>query len=142
MVEKVLDGRVTQLPWTSTLVLADASVLACEIMRVDVGDGQDNVGVLVFLQSLPALPRLFLEAFCARHRISPREQEVIGLLLEGLGTTDMAHRLGISEHTVRDHLKRLYRKTGTRSRGELMSILSTARMEPGNVGGSRRNAII
>ena len=106
------------------------------------GDGQDNVGVLVFLQSLPALPSLFLEAFCARHRITPREQEVIGLLLEGLGTTDMAHRLGISEHTVRDHLKRLYRKTGTRSRGELMSILSTARMEPGNGGGSRRNAII
>lgn len=142
MVEKVLDGRITELPWTSTLVLSDASVLACEIMRANVGDGQKNVGVLVFLQSLPALPSLFLEAFCARHGISPREQDVIGLLLEGLGTTDMAHRLGISEHTVRDHLKRLYRKTGTRSRSELMSILSTARMEPGNGGGSRRNAII
>ena len=43
---------------------------------------------------------------------------------------DMADRLAISEHTVRDHLKRLYRKTGTRSRSELLSILSTARMEP------------
>ncbi len=142
MVEKVLDGRVTQLPWTTTLVLADASVLACEIMRANFGDGQDDVGILVFLQSLPALPSLFLEAFCARHGISPREQEVIGLLLEGLGTTDMAHDLAISEHTVRDHLKRLYRKTGTRSRSELMSILSTARMEPGTGGKSRRGGII
>lgn len=136
MVEKVLDGRVTKLPWTTALVMADASVLACEIMRAHVGDSQDDVGILVFLQSLPALPRLFLESFCARHGISPREQQVIGLLLEGLGTADMAHRLSISEHTVRDHLKRLYRKTGTRSRSELMSTLSSARMEPANGGKS------
>ena len=142
MVEKVLDGRVTQLPWTTTLVMADASVLACEIMRAHVGDGQDDVGILVFLQSLPALPRLFLESFCARHGISPREQQVIGLLLNGLGTADMAHRLAISEHTVRDHLKRLYRKTGTRSRNELMSILSSARMEPLHDEKSQPDAII
>ena len=141
MVEKVLDGRATQLPWTTTLVLSDGSVLACEIMRVDLASRADGKGVLVFLQSLPALPSLFLDAFCARHRVSPREQEVIGLLLEGLGTADMADRLTISEHTIRDHLKRLYRKTGTRSRSELLSVLSTARMEPSN-GSSRRESAI
>jgi DNA-binding CsgD family transcriptional regulator len=69
--------------------------------------------------------------------VSPREQEVIGLLLEGRGTSEMANRLSISEHTVRDHLKRLYRKTGTRSRSELLSLVSTARMEPAG-GPSRR----
>ena len=90
----------------------------------------NGVAVLALLQPLPGLPALFLEAFCARHRLSPREQEVIGLLLEGLGTAEMAERLSISEHTVRDHFKRLYRKTGTRSRNELLSVLSTARMEP------------
>jgi DNA-binding CsgD family transcriptional regulator len=140
MVEKVLDGRASQLPWTTTLVLSDGSVLACEIMKVDLASRKDGMGVLVLLQSLPALPSLFLDAFCARHRISPREQEVIGLLLEGLGTADMADRLAISEHTVRDHLKRLYRKTGTRSRSELLSILSTARMEPSS-GSNRKPAV-
>ncbi len=103
MVEKVLNGQVTQLPWTTTLVLSDSSVLVCEIIRVTLDSSTDRVGVLVLLQSLPALPSLFLDAFCARHRVSPREQEVIGLLLEGLGTSDMAERLGISDHTVRDH---------------------------------------
>ena len=141
MVEKVLSGQVTQLPWTTTLVLSDASVLACELLRADTGE-DGEFGILVFLQSLPALPHLFLEAFCNRHGISPREQEVIGVLLEGLGTADMADRLNISEHTVRDHLKRLYRKTGTRSRSELLSILSTARMEPSGNGESRRESII
>lgn len=141
MVEKVLDGRVTQLPWTTTLVLSDSSVLVCEIIRVDLDATADRVGILVLLQSLPALPSLFLDAFCARHRVSPREQEVIELLLEGLGTAAMADRLAISEHTVRDHLKALYRKTRTRSRSELLSILSTARMEPTN-GSPRRETVI
>ena len=137
LVEKVLDGRVTELPMTSPLVLSDGSVLGCEIMRVGGEAGVNGVAVLALLQPLPALPSLFLEAFCARHAVSPREQEVIELLLEGLGTSDMADRMSISEHTVRDHLKRLYRKTGTRSRSELLSVLSTARMEPVN-GSTRR----
>jgi DNA-binding CsgD family transcriptional regulator len=137
MVEMVLDGRATQLPWTSTLVLSDGSVLVCEIIRVDLAATDDRVGILALLQPLPALPSLFLDAFCARHRISPRERDVIGLLLEGLGTAEMADRLAISEHTVRDHLKSLYRKTGTKSRSELLSVVSTARMEPAN--GARRH---
>jgi DNA-binding CsgD family transcriptional regulator/PAS domain-containing protein len=138
MVEKVLDGRLTELPLTSPLVLSDGSVLGCEIIRVGGEAGVHGVVVLALLQPLPGgLPNLFLEAFCARHRLSPREQEVIHLLLEGLGTSQMADRLSISEHTIRDHLKRLYRKTGTRSRSELLSVLSTARMEPAN-GGARR----
>jgi len=136
MVEKVLDGRVTQLPWTSPLVLSDGSVVGCEIMQVGGEAGVNGVAVLALLQPLTTLPSLFLEAFCARHGVSPREQEVIGLLLEGRGTSEMASRLSISEYTVRDHLKRLYRKTGTRSRSELISVVSTARMEP--AGGAHR----
>jgi DNA-binding CsgD family transcriptional regulator len=137
MVEKVLDGRVARLPWTSPLVLSDGSVVGCEIMRVGGDAGVNGVAVLALLQPLTTLPSLFLEAFCAHHRVSPREQEVVGLLLEGRGTSEMASRLSISEHTVRDHLKRLYRKTGTRSRSELLSVVSTARMEPAG-GPSRR----
>ena len=136
MVEKVLDGRVTQLPWTSPLVLSDGSVVGCEIMQVGGEAGVNGVAVLALLQPLTTLPSLFLEAFCARHGVSRREQEVIGLLLEGRGTAEMASRLSISEYTVRDHLKRLYRKTGTRSRSELISVVSTARMEP--AGGAHR----
>lgn len=137
MVVKVLDGRVARLPWTSPLVLSDGSVVGCEIMQVGGDAGVNGVAVLALLQPLTTLPGLFLEAFCARHGVSPREQEVVGLLLEGRGTSEMASRLSISEHTVRDHLKRLYRKTGTRSRSELLSVVSTARMEPAG-GPSRR----
>jgi DNA-binding CsgD family transcriptional regulator len=137
MVEKVLDGRMARLPWTSPLVLADGSVVGCEIMQVGGDAGVHGVAVLALLQPLTTLPILFLEAFCARYGVSRREQEVMRLLLEGRGTSEMASRLSISQHTVRDHLKRLYRKTGTRSRCELLSVVSTAHMEPAG-GQSRR----
>jgi DNA-binding CsgD family transcriptional regulator len=130
IVERVADGRETELPWSSTLAMSDGTILVCEVMKVELSGSAHHTGVLVVLQPVAALPRLVLEAFCARHRLTPREHEVIELLFDGLATAEMASRLGISPHTIRDHLKRVYRKTGTRSRSELLSTLSSARLAP------------
>lgn len=125
-----LDGQSSRRACNSLLVLSDGSVVGCEIVRIGGADGVSGVVAAALMQPLTTLPVLFLEAFCARHGVSRREQEVLRLLLEGCGTAELASRLAISEYTVRDHLKRLYRKTGTRSRSELLSMVSTARMEP------------
>jgi DNA-binding CsgD family transcriptional regulator len=130
MAKQLVDGRAAQRAWNSLLVLSDSSVLGCEVVRIGGEAGVSGVAVASLLQPLTTLPNLFVDAFCARYGVSPRERELIGLLLEGRGTSEMASRLSISEYTVRDHLKRLYRKTGTRSRSELVSVVSTARMEP------------
>jgi DNA-binding NarL/FixJ family response regulator len=42
--------------------------------------------------------------------ISPREHDVLELLVEGLSTAQMSLRLGISVSTVRSHVNRLLRK--------------------------------
>ncbi len=52
------------------------------------------------------------------------------LLQEGLTAGDMAERLRISPHTVRDHLRHLYRKTGTSSRRALLGLLQSATLAP------------
>lgn len=129
-VDHVATSKPHDEPWTGTLALSDGSLLACEILRVEVASPATTTGVLALLQPVPALSKLCLESFCVRHRLSPREEDVVTLLLEGLTTVDMADRLGISAHTVRDHLKRLYRKTGARSRSELLSLVSTAGAPP------------
>jgi DNA-binding CsgD family transcriptional regulator/PAS domain-containing protein len=129
-VDKVVTSQPDDEPWTGTLALSDGSLLACEILRVEVTYPAMTTGVLALLQPVPALSKLCLESFCARHRLSPREEDVVTLLLQGLTTVDMADQLGISAHTVRDHLKRLYRKTGARSRSELLSLVSTAGAPP------------
>jgi two-component system nitrate/nitrite response regulator NarL len=59
--------------------------------------------------------------------LSAREVEVLLLLDEHLGTDQIAHRLFISEHTVRSHVKSLLRKLGVSSRREALEALAAAR---------------
>lgn len=53
--------------------------------------------------------------------LSPREREVVDLLVSGVRLSAIAERLGISRHTARNHLKHVSRKLGTRSQQELIS---------------------
>ena len=59
--------------------------------------------------------------------LSAREVEVLLLLDERLGTDEIAHRLFISEHTVRSHVKSVLRKLGATSRREALAALEAAR---------------
>lgn len=108
--------------WRGTLPLSDGSVMACEVLRVDIAG--EATGVLAILQPVTPMPQRWIESFCQTHGLSPREEETMRLLIEGLTTSAIADQLSISRHTVRDHLKHLYRKTGTRSRGELVSLVA------------------
>lgn len=52
--------------------------------------------------------------------LSPREQEILGEVLSGKRVSDIAKTLSISRHTVRNHLKAIYRKLGVHSQVELL----------------------
>jgi DNA-binding CsgD family transcriptional regulator len=53
--------------------------------------------------------------------LSPRLCQVLDALLEGDAEKQVAARLGISRHTVHDHVKALYRRFDVSSRGELLA---------------------
>jgi PAS domain S-box-containing protein len=50
--------------------------------------------------------------------LTPRQQEVLRLLSEGLETQDIAKRLGIADETARNHIRGLLRAIGAHSRLE------------------------
>jgi DNA-binding NarL/FixJ family response regulator len=52
--------------------------------------------------------------------LSPREEEVLRLLAQGLSHKEVAERLGISEKTVATYRERGMEKLGLRSRSELL----------------------
>ena len=51
-------------------------------------------------------------------QLTGRELEVLGLLCTGAGNQAIAGRLGVSRHTVRNHVSAIYDKIGVHSRGE------------------------
>lgn len=50
--------------------------------------------------------------------LSPREREVLALMARGATNREIAERLFLSPHTVKDHTSALYRKLGVRNRAE------------------------
>jgi two-component system, NarL family, nitrate/nitrite response regulator NarL len=58
--------------------------------------------------------------------LTPREGEVLALLVEGLSNKQIASRLGISEHTAKFHVNAILGKLGAQSRSE--AIVQGARL--------------
>jgi DNA-binding NarL/FixJ family response regulator len=54
-----------------------------------------------------------------RERLSPREQEIVHLIIDGLTNLETATRLGITEATVKAHLTHIFQQLALRSRAQL-----------------------
>jgi DNA-binding CsgD family transcriptional regulator len=65
-----------------------------------------------------------LDVFSRAFGLSPRERELLSHLTEGHDTREVATLMFLSPHTVQDHLKSIFAKTGTRSRPTLLSRAS------------------
>ena len=64
-----------------------------------------------------------LDPFFNRHQITPREQEIIRLILEGKSNTDIEKELYISLHTVKNHIYNIYQKLEVKNRLQITSLI-------------------
>src|SRR5262249_5361294 len=73
--------------------------------------------------------------------LSRREQEVVRCVAEGLSNREIAQRLGLTEHTVKNYLFRIFDKLGVSKRVEVVlyaySLGSGADVVPGNNGAKK-----
>lgn len=72
----------------------------------------------------PAIAQKVLDYFNPKEKkspLSPKENEVIGLLAEGLSYKMVADKLGVSYATVNTHTKRIYEKLHISSLGEAIA---------------------
>ena len=68
-------------------------------------------------------------ALAAGHyRLSPRETEVLGLLVQGRTVSAIQRQLSISEGTVKTHIAHIYEKTGVHSRETLYDLVCRGKL--------------
>ncbi len=110
----------SNLPW-ARVYLPEGIWLTLRAARIgDVESGQDrDIAVTIEQTSPPERVALFARAFA----FSARESELVGHLVTGADTRELARRMFLSEHTVQDHLKSIFGKTSTHNRRTLLSLV-------------------
>jgi DNA-binding CsgD family transcriptional regulator len=127
----VRSAAVQSLASATRAAVAGAAALPSAVVKTPEGTwlvlhggqvGTPSSGeVAVFIQR--AHPTLVAPLLLSAYGLTPREQEVTQIVLRGATTAQAARRLAISPHTVTDHLKSIFDKTGARTRGELSATL-------------------
>jgi len=108
-------------------------LLAKCITRMQEGHIWANAAELNFVMdaiSTESAGRAF--AGSANVRLSRREMDVTRCVAEGLTNREVAGRLGLTEHTVKNYLFRIFDKVGVSSRVELVLFALAAPAGPAN----------
>jgi DNA-binding NarL/FixJ family response regulator len=91
------------------------------IQRVASGPIWANTQQMTFLLDLISeVPSLRVINSAGHQLLTPREEQVVALVAEGLSNRDTARELNLSEHTIKKYLFRIFDKLGISSRVELV----------------------
>ena len=99
--------------------------MLCRCISV-VNEGQvwaNSLELGFLLEALSAVPSLRPANNEALRLLSDRERAVVGCLAEGLSNREIAARLNISQHTVKNYMFRIFEKLGISSRLELLFLV-------------------
>jgi DNA-binding CsgD family transcriptional regulator len=81
--------------------------------------GRDNVAVMIQQATADQVAPVVMSAY----GLTEQERTISGLVFHGLSTRAISETLHITEHTIQDHLKSIFDKTGVRSRRELVAAV-------------------
>jgi DNA-binding CsgD family transcriptional regulator len=110
-----VEAGIDDGPPSARVHLADRAWLTMRAARL----GRDAIAVSI--EDTTAADRLDL--FGRAFGLTARERDVLGWLATGADTREAAARMFVSTHTVQDHLKSIFAKTGTHSRRALLAAL-------------------
>jgi DNA-binding NarL/FixJ family response regulator len=110
-------------PATRVLLISGAGVVSPSVARAAGASGFISkdwpaVDVVKAVRMVSLGGEVFADPGAADSPLSRREQEVLTLIAAGSTNKEIAGRLHLSPHTVKEHTSAIYRKLGARNRAE------------------------
>ena len=114
-----LDGEADSTTYTMTLIAKGGDRIPVRVSSVPFWEDDEIVGVfgIVWPLRVGGADNACTER-AAAPALTSRQQQTLELLADGLGTAELAHRLGIAEETARNHVRALLSALGVHSRLE------------------------
>jgi DNA-binding NarL/FixJ family response regulator len=110
-----------QFPHTPIVVLSASPAADYEDLALEAGADlylEKSAGATQISNALRSIltPESESEAAPSEEKLSKRQNQLLAMIDQGLSNKEIAEQLGISEHTVKVHLWRLFRRLGATSR--------------------------
>jgi DNA-binding NarL/FixJ family response regulator len=110
-------------PATRVLLISGAGAISPFVARSAGASGfiskdWSAVDVVKAVRMVSLGTEVFAEAAALDSPLSGREQEVLSLIATGSTNKEIAARLHLSPHTIKEHTSAIYRKLGVRNRAE------------------------
>lgn len=114
-----LESGVDTHPPTTRLPLVAGHWVSLRAARIADTESTATPAIAVTIEATPSNERADMYARVAG--LTARQADVLHSLSDGSGSRAVAHHLGITQHTVQDHLKAIFAKTNTSSRSTLVA---------------------
>jgi DNA-binding CsgD family transcriptional regulator len=118
-------GQIVAVAFEESRLLLSLAVLFCLLIAMLVVVAAR--GLLLPVRTETTDRRRMVRSLGEKHGLSPREQEVLAIWLDGHTSNFVEESLHISKNTVKTHLLHIYSKTGTSNREELLALLETVK---------------
>ena len=113
-----VENGIDDHPASARVHLSGGRWLSLRAARIDEAPREQGV-ITVSIEE--ASPQERLTLFARASGLTGREAELVEHLVTGGDTRELARRMSVSPHTVQDHLKAVFAKTGTHSRRDLVA---------------------
>ncbi len=119
----VLEDTVREMTaaWSSDIVNMRSAARPVPFLVVRTQPMSGPAGLFIGVRIDRFQPPNSLTGAASRFHISPREVQVLALLLDGNHLNQIAGQLNITSSTVQDHIKSMLDKTGSGNRSELIA---------------------
>lgn len=114
-----LEAGVDRHPPSARVHLSDGRWVTLRAARIGEDDPPEQRDIAVTIEESSPAERVSL--FTRAFGLTERETDLLGHLVAGRDTRELARLMFLSEYTVQDHLKAIFAKTATRSRRTLLA---------------------